>query len=152
MNPALILFGIQSVIRLGRITNDALEQWARDDEAIFPEIKEPDLNREVFVNAFFNQPEYNYYVVGDAAPLAEYWNDPAVKPEKTAIREVKEETNLSIELTGKLIDVFTYFDRRNKRETVVITYECVKPKGKIKMDIAHIECQWIKKNNWKKFK
>jgi len=85
MNPALILFGIQSVIRLGRVSNDALEQWARDDEAIFPEIKEPDLNREVFVNAFFNQTEYNHYVAGDAALLAEYWDDSAVKPEKTAI-------------------------------------------------------------------
>jgi hypothetical protein len=85
MNPALILFGIQSVIRLGRVTNDALEQWERDDEAIFPEIKEPYLDREVYVNAFFNQTKYNHYVLGDAAPLAEYWSDSAVKPKKTAI-------------------------------------------------------------------
>lgn len=85
MNPALILFGIQSVIRLGRVTNDALEQLTRDDEAIFPKIKEPELNREVYVNAFFNQTEYNHYVVGDAAPLAEYWSNQSVKPEKTAI-------------------------------------------------------------------
>ena len=85
MNPALILFGIQSVIRLGRLTNDALEQWARDDEAIFPKIKEPDLDREVYVNGFFNQPEYSQYVEGDAALFAEYWSDSAVVPEKTAI-------------------------------------------------------------------
>ncbi len=85
MNPALILFGIQSVIRLGRVTNDALEQSARDDEAIFPKIKEPDLNREVYVNGFFNQPEHSQYVEGDAALFSEYWSDSKVRPEKAAI-------------------------------------------------------------------
>jgi len=85
MNPALILFGIQSVIRLGRVTNDALEQWARDDEAIFPDIKLPKLNRENYVNAFFNQPDYKDYVEGNSAHFAEYWSDQRVKPEKSAI-------------------------------------------------------------------
>lgn len=85
MNPALILFGIQSVIRLGRVTNDALEQWARDDEAIFPEIKEPDFNRVVFVTRFFNRPENKDYVLGDDAPYRNYWETPAVKRESTAI-------------------------------------------------------------------
>jgi hypothetical protein len=85
MNAALILFGIQSVIRLGRITNEALEQWARDDEAIFPEIKEPDFNRTVFVTRFFNRPENRHYVLGDDAPYREYWEAPAVKREPTAI-------------------------------------------------------------------
>ena len=54
MNSALILFGIQSVVRLGRVTKNVLEQWARDGEAIFPEIRNPDFNREVFLNGFFN--------------------------------------------------------------------------------------------------
>ena len=85
MNPALIIFGIQSVIRVGRVTNDALEQWARDDEAIFPEINIPDLDREVYVNGFFTQTEYGQYVEGDAAPFAEYWSDSAVIPKKAAI-------------------------------------------------------------------
>jgi hypothetical protein len=85
MNPALISFGIQSVIRIGRVTNDALEQWARDGEAIFPEINKPDFNPEVFVNGFFNKPENQPFVVGDTAPYAEYWDDPRVKTDKTAI-------------------------------------------------------------------
>jgi len=85
MNPALISFGIQSVIRLGRVTNDALEQWARDGEAIIPEINQPAFNREVFVNGFFNKPENNPFVVGDTAQYAEYWDDPAAKPDKSAI-------------------------------------------------------------------
>lgn len=85
MNPALISFGIQSVIRLGRVTNDALEQWARDGEAIFPEINKPDLNREVFVNGYFNKVEYSHFVEGDDAPYADYWEDHAVIPDKSAI-------------------------------------------------------------------
>ena len=85
MNPALISFGIQSVIRLGRVTNDALEQWARDGEAIFPEIRKPTFNREVFINGFFNKSKNKHFVVGDTAPYAEYWDHPKVIPEKSAI-------------------------------------------------------------------
>jgi len=85
MNPALISFGIQSVLRLGRVTNDALEQWARDGEAIFPEINEPDFNREVFVNGFFNEDENKHFVEGDTAPYAEYWDHSAVIPKESAI-------------------------------------------------------------------
>ena len=85
MNPALISFCIQSVIRLGRVTNDALEQWARDGEAIFPEINEPDFNMEVFVNGFFNEDENKHFVEGDTAPYSEYWDRPAVIPKESAI-------------------------------------------------------------------
>ncbi len=85
MNSALIMFGIQSVIRLGRVTNDALEQWARDGEAIFPEISMPEFNREVFLNGFFNKSENIHFVEGDNAPYAEHWDHPAVIPEKSAI-------------------------------------------------------------------
>ena len=85
MNPALISFGIQAVIRLGRVTNDALEQWARDGEAIFPEINKPDLNREVFVNGYFNDPENIHFVEGDDAPYAQYWDRHAVISKKSAI-------------------------------------------------------------------
>ena len=85
MNPTLIIFGIQSIVRLGRVTNDALERWARDAEAIFPEINTPDLSREVYINGFFNKIEYNVYVEGDNALYAEYWKDGAVIPEQSAI-------------------------------------------------------------------
>ena len=85
MNSALILFGIQSVVRLGRVTNDALEQWARDGEAIFPKILEPNFNREVFLNGFFNKPGNIHFVQGDDAPYAEHWDHPAVIPGKSAI-------------------------------------------------------------------
>ncbi len=85
MNSTLILFGIKSVIRIGRVGRAALEQWARDQHAIFPELRGPELNTEVFVNGFFNLPRYNSLVVGSDAQHAEYWQAATVKREPTAI-------------------------------------------------------------------
>ena len=84
MNPALIIFGIQSVIRLGRVSNNALEQWARDGEAIFPEINKPDFNKLTFLSGFFNKPENKHYVVGPQSPYAEYWDNTAPKRDLTS--------------------------------------------------------------------
>ena len=85
MNPSLISFGILSIIRLGRVTNDALDQWARDSKAVFPKIDVPNFKPRTYVNSFFNLEENRHFVVGDTAPYAEYWDDPAVKSEKSAI-------------------------------------------------------------------
>jgi len=74
------------------------------------------------------------------------------KPEKAVFREAKEETNLSIKLTGKLIDIFTYFSQKENKQAVVVTFECIKPRSKIKIDMAHTKYQWINRKNWKKFK
>lgn len=79
MNPVLISFGIQSVVRMGRVTNAALEQWARDDEAIFPEINKPNFNKLIFISGFFNKPENRHFVIGDRAVYAEYWDNTAPK-------------------------------------------------------------------------
>ena len=62
MNTALIIFGIRSVVRLGRVTNDALEQWARDDEILFPVIDAADFNRLVCVSSFFDRIEMSLRV------------------------------------------------------------------------------------------
>ena len=53
MNPALILFGIQAAIRLGKIGKDASEQYVRDAEALFPDIRKPQFDRRTYVNGFF---------------------------------------------------------------------------------------------------
>jgi hypothetical protein len=81
MNSALILFGIQSIIRLGRIGNEALEQYARDSAAIFPTLLEPDFDREIFVYGFFKDADYESYVKGESAPYAEYWNNIETDPD-----------------------------------------------------------------------
>jgi hypothetical protein len=59
MDPALILFGIRSIIRLEKITRDASEQYARDAEALFPNIRAPHFDRKNFVTGFFGTSDYN---------------------------------------------------------------------------------------------
>ncbi len=73
MNPALILFGIQSVIRLGKVGRDASEQYVRDAEALFPDIRKPEFDRKTYVNGFFGSANYQHFVQGDNAPYKAYW-------------------------------------------------------------------------------
>jgi len=85
MNTTLILFGIRSIVRIGQVGRGALEQWARDDEAIFPDLKEPDFNARVIVSGFFQQPGHRDLVMGDNAPYAEHWEGNAAKPDAQSI-------------------------------------------------------------------
>ena len=73
MNPALILFGIQAAIRLGKIGKDASEQYVRDAEALFPDIRKPQFDRRTYVNGFFGSANYQHFVKGPDAPYKEYW-------------------------------------------------------------------------------
>ncbi len=74
MNTALISFGIRSVVRLGRISSDALEQQARDAPAVFPLIQAADFNAKSYVAGFFTRSGNKEFVIGDDAPYAEFWN------------------------------------------------------------------------------
>ena len=78
MNPALILFGIQAVIRLGKIGKDAAEQYVRDAEALFPDIRKPQFDRRTYVNGFFGSANYQHFVKGPDAPYKEYWGSHGV--------------------------------------------------------------------------
>jgi hypothetical protein len=85
MNTSLILFGVQSVLRLGNATRQALEQSARDQEVIFPALKTATFSTERFVNGYFNTPGNRQYVSGSIARYAEYWDGDAVKIDPTCI-------------------------------------------------------------------
>jgi hypothetical protein len=85
MNPSLVMFGIQSVVRLGKVSKAAMEQWARDDEAIFPLINKPDFNTMIFVSGFFNKLENKRYVTGNDAPYAAYWEGTAPKRDPSSL-------------------------------------------------------------------
>lgn len=85
MNTSLILFGVQSVLRLGNATRQALEQSARDQEVIFPALKNAQFNTERFVNGYFNTPGNRQFVSGSIARYEEYWDGDAVKIDPTAI-------------------------------------------------------------------
>lgn len=98
MNPSLIMFGIQSVVRLGRVSSAAMEQWARDGQAIFPLIDKPDFNPLVVVSGFFNKPDNQHYVTGDDAPYAAYWEGSAPKREPSALDAL---LTLALKLTAE---------------------------------------------------
>ena len=75
MNPELFIFLINSVIRVGRAAGEALSQYARDAEALFPAAVKVNMKRPHFVKAFFNSdPQYLKLVEGDPAPYAAYWS------------------------------------------------------------------------------
>jgi hypothetical protein len=78
MNPSLILFSIQSVLRIGKIGKNALDQHARDAEVIFPNIRRPDFKRKTYVNGFFGSTNYQHFVEGDAALYADHWSSNGV--------------------------------------------------------------------------
>jgi hypothetical protein len=85
MDPALILFGIQAVIRLGKIGKDAAEQYARDAEVLFPDIRKPIFDRRTYVNGFFGSANYEHFVKGADAPFKEYWGSHGVKKDLNSI-------------------------------------------------------------------
>jgi hypothetical protein len=85
MDPALILFGIQAVIRLGKIGKDASEQYVRDAEALFPGIRKPAFDRATFVTTFFLDDKYTHFVKGADAPYQEFWSSHGVKNDLNSI-------------------------------------------------------------------
>jgi hypothetical protein len=85
MNPALILFGIQSLIRLGKITKDASEQYVRDAEVLFPDIRKTDFNPKTYVNGFFGSADYEAFVRAENAPYKQYWGDHGVKDDLNSV-------------------------------------------------------------------
>ena len=85
MDPALILFGIQAVIRLGKIGKDASEQYVRDAEAIFPDIRKPGFDRRTYVNGFFGSANYEHFVKGQDAPYKDCWGSHGVNADLNSI-------------------------------------------------------------------
>jgi len=85
MDPTLILFGIQAVIRLGKIGKDASEQYVRDAEALFPDIREPRFDRGTFVTDFFLNEDYQHFVKGADAPYKEFWGSHGVKNDLNSV-------------------------------------------------------------------
>ena len=74
MNPSLVLFSIQSILRVGKIGRNAMDQHVRDAEAVFPHIRKPDFSRKTYVNGFFGSANYQHFVEGDAPLYAAHWS------------------------------------------------------------------------------
>ena len=85
MEPTLIIFGIQALIRLGKIGKDASEQYLRDAEALFPNIRKPQFDRRTYVNGYFGSSNYQHFVKGADAPYEEYWGTHGVHDDLNSI-------------------------------------------------------------------
>lgn len=85
MDPALVLFGIQALVRLGKIGKDASEQYVRDAEALFPDMRKPEFDRRTFVNGFFGSAGYSSFVKGASAPYKECWGSHGVKDDLSSV-------------------------------------------------------------------
>ena len=65
----MLIKALEPIERLAHVTNEVLEQTARDAEAVFPLIGKPPDTRVGTVTNFFNDPEYQRFVVGEGAEL-----------------------------------------------------------------------------------
>ena len=62
MSPDLILFGIQSIIRLKQAGQQALQQTARDQKAIFPDLIKANVSRSDIVIGLFTTSKYKPHI------------------------------------------------------------------------------------------
>ena len=106
MNSTLILFGIQSIIRLGKIGKDALEQHYRDEAVLFPDILDVQKNPGNYVTEFFSDATYHHYLTEETEEYRQYWDfeKDVVKNDKNSIdtlfvlaSKIKAETGVSSE-------------------------------------------------------
>lgn len=74
MTPDLILFGINSIIRLGAAGAKAADQAARDADALFPLLRRVDFDASNYINSYFLTPETRDLVTGEEAAYSEHWN------------------------------------------------------------------------------
>jgi hypothetical protein len=74
MTPDLILFGINSILRLGAAGANAAEKAARDADALFPLLRVPQFDPVNYINSYFLKPETRDLVKGDAAPYGSLWD------------------------------------------------------------------------------
>jgi hypothetical protein len=75
MTPELLVFSINSIIRLGKAGKAAAEQAARDQDALFPLLKATDYDPLIYVNSYFRQDtERRALVQGNNAPHKALWD------------------------------------------------------------------------------
>jgi len=83
MNISLVLFAVQSIVRLSVVSREAAEQRARNKKALLPALEQQDLDKEIIVNSFFTIGHKEY--VADGGPLAEFWEGTKAKTDLIAI-------------------------------------------------------------------
>ena len=73
MSTELILFAVQSLVKLGKSSKDALEADARNEAFLFPDLKAQDQDSFSYVLNFFSKPQHQHWVIGSNAAYAQFW-------------------------------------------------------------------------------
>lgn len=87
----------------------------------------------------------------DSSFGANLWDIPGGKlefketPEDTLIREIKEETDIIINI-NRIINTSTGIDNQEKKQYISIIYLCDYVSGEVKLDADHTEFQWVDLN------
>ena len=74
MSPDLFSFAFRALLRLGNAGKSALAQYARDRDAVFPDLIQPEPDLTVFVTGFFAQQNRQHFVTPGTGPYAEFWS------------------------------------------------------------------------------
>ncbi len=72
VSPAVIVFGVQAVVKLGMAAGAAYEQHVRDREVSLPLLSRSELP-ELHAQQFFKQPEMRRWI-GTGGPLEPHWD------------------------------------------------------------------------------
>ena len=104
MNQDLISFAFRALLRLGNAGSSALAHYARDKEAVFPDLKKPEPDLTTFVTGFFAQANRAQWVAPGTGPYADFWtptgpdtaNSQAVDALYIAIVKIRAEEDVDV--------------------------------------------------------
>jgi hypothetical protein len=73
MTVELTIFAIKSLVRLGKTGIDAYEASARNEDVLFPKLKQIHLDFPASIDHYFNLEHNRHFVRGDNAPYSQCW-------------------------------------------------------------------------------
>ncbi|MFQ3249340.1 MAG: hypothetical protein ACI9O6_001148 [Glaciecola sp.] len=73
MSIDLTIFAINSLVRLGKSGMDAYDAAARNEDILFPNLKQIRLDFPASIDHYFNLAHNRHYVRGDDAPYSQHW-------------------------------------------------------------------------------
>jgi hypothetical protein len=85
MNISLIQFAVQSIVRLGKVSQQAAEQSARNEATLLPGLDTQDVKRLDIINSFFMTDVNHKVHVADDGLLAEFWDNNRAKTDGNSV-------------------------------------------------------------------
>src|SRR5262245_52655113 len=86
VDPALIIFAIRALLRLGRAGSEAYSQYVRDRAILLPTLDFPPFDDIDFIRDVLTEPDQVWRLRGDG-PLAHYWTGSGPDPKVPGAHE-----------------------------------------------------------------